>query len=97
MLSPFNEAPIELSVENKVSASKVIPMMNMLNLTIGEQVQRKQITIAKQLTEHLYRQLREKLNQFQSMSILTYQLCWTQGSNHLAFSAQPRPMKRCTD
>ena len=71
MLSPFNEATLELSVEKKVSASKVIPMMKMLDFAIGEQIPRKQTTIAKQLAEHLYCQLREKLFQFQSISILT--------------------------
>ena len=70
MLSPFNEATLELSVEKKVSASKVIPMMKMLDFAIGEQIPRKQTTIAKQLAEHLFRQLREKLK-FQSISILT--------------------------
>ena len=69
MLSPFNEATFELSVEKKVSASKVIPMM-MLDFAIGEQIPCKQTTIAKQLAEHLYRQLREKLK-FQSISILS--------------------------
>ena len=70
MLSPLNEATKELSVEKKVSASKVIPLMNMLE-AIGEQIPCKQTTTNKQFAEHLYRQVREKLNQFQSMSILT--------------------------
>ena len=70
MLSPFNEATFELSVEKKVSASKVIPMMKMLDFAIGEQIPRKQTTIAKQLAEHLYRQLREKLK-FKLNFILT--------------------------
>ena len=37
VLSPFNEATVELSTEKKVSASKIIPLMKMLDYTIGEQ------------------------------------------------------------
>ncbi|KAL2087596.1 hypothetical protein ACEWY4_016424 [Coilia grayii] len=71
VLSPFNEATVELSTEKKVSASKIIPLMKMLDYTIGEQIPQKKTTMAKELAEHLFRQVREKLNQFQIMSIFT--------------------------
>lgn len=71
VLSPFNEATVELSTEKKVSASKIIPLMKMLDYTIGEQIPQKKTTMAKELAEHLFRQVREKLNQFQMMSIFT--------------------------
>ncbi|KAL2087200.1 hypothetical protein ACEWY4_018259 [Coilia grayii] len=41
MLSPYNEAIVELSTEKKVSASKIIPLMKMLDYTIGEQISHK--------------------------------------------------------
>lgn len=61
VLSPFNEATIELSTEKKVSASKIIPLMKILDYTISEHIPQKRTTMAKQ---HLHRQVRQKLNQY---------------------------------
>lgn len=70
LLAPFNEATIELSEEKNVSASKVLPMLKMLDYAIAEQMPRKQTAMAQYLADVVHRQLRERLNTLQTMSIL---------------------------
>ncbi|KAG7525034.1 zinc finger BED domain-containing protein 4-like isoform X2 [Solea senegalensis] len=71
VLSPFFEATIELSEEKKVSGSKVVPLLKMIEKTIQEETAKVAVPVAQELGEHLIRLLREKLYKVQSMSILS--------------------------
>ncbi|XP_057694193.1 E3 SUMO-protein ligase ZBED1-like isoform X1 [Corythoichthys intestinalis] len=71
VLEPFNYATIELSEEKKVSGSKVIPLLSMLHHSLEEEeIRQLQTPESTSMVEFLQRQLREKLNQLQSMSIM---------------------------
>ena len=71
ILSPFNDATVELSEEKRVSASKVIPLLKMLNHALAEEMPNKTTLMAQQLADSLSSHLRDKLHQLQSMSIMT--------------------------
>lgn len=71
VLGPFNEATIELSEEKRVSASKIIPLLKMISLTLGEQLGSKNTDMAKHLTKTMQLKLMESLCHFQKTSILT--------------------------
>lgn len=71
ILSPFNEATVELSEEKRVSGSKVIPLLKMLEQMLQEEAKHATIPLARELGEHLIRLLREKLQNLQSMSIMS--------------------------
>ncbi|XP_029292076.1 zinc finger BED domain-containing protein 4-like isoform X2 [Cottoperca gobio] len=72
VLSPFNDATVELSEEKRVSGSKVIPLLLMLHHALEEEemglVQTPESTA---MAESLRGQLREKLNNLQSMRIIS--------------------------
>ncbi|XP_016320206.1 zinc finger BED domain-containing protein 4-like isoform X1 [Sinocyclocheilus anshuiensis] len=71
LLSGFNDATVELSEEKKVSGSKVLPLLKMLDENLQEEMTNMASPVARQMGEHLKRQLREKLNTLQSMSIMS--------------------------
>ena len=71
ILSPFNDATVELCEEKRVSASKVIPLLKMLNHALAEEMPNKTTLMAQQLADSLSSHLRDKLHQLQSMSIMT--------------------------
>ncbi|XP_016103368.1 zinc finger BED domain-containing protein 4-like isoform X2 [Sinocyclocheilus grahami] len=71
LLSGFNDATVELSEEKKVSGSKVLPLLKMLDENLQEEMKNMASPVARQMGEHLKRQLREKLNTLQSMSIMS--------------------------
>lgn len=66
VLAPFNFATLELSEEKNVSGSKVIP----LSLE-EEEIGLIQTPESTAMAEYLRRQLRPKLNNLQSMSIMS--------------------------
>lgn len=72
VLAPFNFATLELSEEKNVSGSKVIPLLPMLHHSLEEEeiglIQTPESTA---MAEYLRRQLRQKLNNLQSMSIMS--------------------------
>ncbi|KAJ4936575.1 hypothetical protein JOQ06_001164 [Pogonophryne albipinna] len=70
LLSGFNDATIELSEEKNVSGSKVVPLLKMLEQMLHEEMAKTAIAVAKEMGEHLLRQLRERLHTLQSMSIM---------------------------
>ncbi|XP_077412229.1 E3 SUMO-protein ligase ZBED1-like isoform X2 [Vanacampus margaritifer] len=71
VLEPFNYATIELSEEKKVSGSKVIPLLSMLHHSLEEEeIRLLQTPESTSMVEFLQRQLREKLDNLQSMSIM---------------------------
>ncbi|XP_032401567.1 zinc finger BED domain-containing protein 4-like [Xiphophorus hellerii] len=71
LFSPFYHATTELSAEEHVSASKVIPLLKMLEKALQEEDTKSAPTVAVEIGEQLIRQLREKLHMLQSMSILS--------------------------
>lgn len=72
VLSPFNDATVELSEEKRVSGSKVIPLLSMLLHTLEEQERGSdQTPESTAMAETLRRQLRERLHTLQSMSIMS--------------------------
>ncbi|XP_042624981.1 E3 SUMO-protein ligase ZBED1-like isoform X2 [Cyprinus carpio] len=71
LLSGFNDATAELSEEKRVSGSKVLPLLKMLDENLQEEMTDVASPVARQMGEHLKRQLREKLNTLQSMSIMS--------------------------
>ncbi|XP_078023476.1 E3 SUMO-protein ligase ZBED1-like [Epinephelus lanceolatus] len=71
VLAPFNDATVELSEEKRVSGSKVIPLLSMLDHSLEEEVGNAQTPHSTSIVNHLRRQLRERLYQLQSMSIMS--------------------------
>ncbi|XP_076853561.1 E3 SUMO-protein ligase ZBED1-like [Brachyhypopomus gauderio] len=71
ILSPFHEATIELSEEKKVSGSKVVPLLKMVEKMLQEEAAKATVPVARELGEHLIRLLRERLDKIQSMSIMS--------------------------
>ncbi|KAL7374602.1 hypothetical protein ABVT39_003702 [Epinephelus coioides] len=71
VLAPFNDATVELSEEKRVSGSKVIPLLSMLDHSLEEEVGNAQTPHSTSIANHLRRQLRERLYQLQSMSIMS--------------------------
>ncbi|KAK1882424.1 Glutamate receptor 4 [Dissostichus eleginoides] len=71
LLSGFNDATIELSEEKNVSGSKVVPLLKMLEQMLQEEMAKTAVAVAKEMGEHLLRQLRERLHTLQSMSIMS--------------------------
>ncbi|XP_035993649.1 zinc finger BED domain-containing protein 4-like [Fundulus heteroclitus] len=71
LLSPFYDATTELSAEEHVSASKVIPLLKMIEKALQEEDTKSAPAVAVEIGEQLIRQLREKLHMLQSMSILS--------------------------
>ncbi|KAJ4922015.1 hypothetical protein JOQ06_004034 [Pogonophryne albipinna] len=62
LLSGFNDATIELSEEKNVSGSKVVPLLKMLEQMLQEEMAKTAVAVAKEMGEHLLRQLRERLH-----------------------------------
>ncbi|KAJ4922012.1 hypothetical protein JOQ06_004031 [Pogonophryne albipinna] len=62
LLSGFNDATIELSEEKKLSGSKVVPLLKMLEQMLQEEMAKTAVAVAKEMGEHLLRQLRERLH-----------------------------------
>ncbi|XP_032428200.1 zinc finger BED domain-containing protein 1-like [Xiphophorus hellerii] len=71
LLSPFYDATTELSAEEHMSASKVIPLLKMIEKALQEEDTKSAPAVAVEIGEQLIRQLREKLHMLQSMSILS--------------------------
>lgn len=71
LLSPFYDATVELSAEENVSVSKVIPLMKMLQHALQEEMTKPAPAVASEMGDWLIRQLREKLHTWQSMSIIS--------------------------
>ncbi|XP_069569518.1 E3 SUMO-protein ligase ZBED1-like [Brachyistius frenatus] len=71
LLSPFYDATVELSAEENVSASKVVPLVKMLDHTLQEEITKPAPAAALEMGDQLIRQLREKLYTLQSMSIVS--------------------------
>ena len=71
LLSPFNDATIELSEETHVSGSKVVPLMKMLEQTFQDELTNVVATVARDMGENLISQLRQRLHTLQSMSIMS--------------------------
>ncbi|XP_069009758.1 E3 SUMO-protein ligase ZBED1-like [Embiotoca jacksoni] len=71
LLSPFYDATVELSAEENVSASKVVPLVKMLDHTLPEEITKPAPAAALEMGDQLIRQLREKLYTLQSMSIVS--------------------------
>ena len=69
VLGPFNDATTELSQEKRVSGSKVIPLLTMLDHCLSEEME-KTPSIGSSLAEKLRMLLREKLDRLQTMSIM---------------------------
>lgn len=69
--SSFYDATVELSAEENVSASKVIPLMKMLEQNLQEEIAKPTPAVALEMGDQLIRQLREKLYTLQSMSIMS--------------------------
>ena len=69
VLGPFNNATTELSQEKRVSGSKVIPLLAMVDHCLSEKME-KPPSIGSSLAEKLRMLLREKLDRIQTMSIM---------------------------
>lgn len=69
VLAPFNDATTELSREKRVSGSKVIPLLTMLDHCLNEQME-KSPSIGSSLAQKLRMLLKENLDKIQSMSIM---------------------------
>ncbi|KAG7514277.1 zinc finger BED domain-containing protein 4-like isoform X2 [Solea senegalensis] len=71
--SPFYDATVELSAEENVSASKLVPLMKMLEQNLQEEIANpaRKPAVALEMGDQLIRQLREKLYILQSMSIMS--------------------------
>ncbi|XP_042073325.1 zinc finger BED domain-containing protein 4-like [Haplochromis burtoni] len=69
VLAPFNDATTELSQEKRVSGSKVIPLLTMLDHCLNEQMVEPP-SIGSSLAQKLRMLLREKLDKIQTMSIM---------------------------
>ncbi|KAK7916321.1 hypothetical protein WMY93_012082 [Mugilogobius chulae] len=67
----FFEATVELSSEENVSVSKVVPLMKMPEQNLQEEMVRPASPVALEVGDQLIRQLREKLHTLQSMSIVS--------------------------
>ncbi|XP_075884511.1 zinc finger BED domain-containing protein 6-like [Nelusetta ayraudi] len=71
LLSPFYDATVELSAEENVSASKVVPLMKMLEWNLPEEMAKPAPAVALEVGDQLIRQLRERLHTLRSMSIMS--------------------------
>ncbi|KAM8886495.1 E3 SUMO-protein ligase ZBED1-like [Spinachia spinachia] len=71
LLPPFHDATVELSAEQNVSASKVVPLVKMLEQTLQEEMIKPAAAAALEMGDQLIRHLREKLYTLQSMSIMS--------------------------
>ncbi|XP_057701568.1 uncharacterized protein LOC130921551 [Corythoichthys intestinalis] len=71
VLSPFNDAAVELSEEKSVSGSKVIPLLAMLHHTLEDDMGAIQMEESKAMAEGLKKQLRDKLYNLQAMSVMS--------------------------
>ncbi|KAK0156243.1 Zinc finger BED domain-containing protein 1 [Merluccius polli] len=71
ILAPFHEATVELSEEKRVSCSKVIPLLKMIETLLHEETTRNTNPLARELGEHLIKHVREKLHTLQSSSIMS--------------------------
>nr|XP_055071743.1 E3 SUMO-protein ligase ZBED1-like [Misgurnus anguillicaudatus] len=71
ILAPFHQATVELSAEKIVSASKVIPLLKMLNYTILTKSEGLTSNMARQLADNLVRRVREHALQMESISVMT--------------------------
>ena len=69
VLGPFNNATTELSQEKRVSGSKVIPLLAMVDHCLSEEMEKPPST-GSSLAEKLRMLLREKLDRIQTMSIM---------------------------
>ncbi|KAJ8352141.1 hypothetical protein SKAU_G00236170 [Synaphobranchus kaupii] len=71
VLSPFQQATVELSEEKRVSGSKVIPLMNMLQRAVDSEGTNMTTSMAGKLAENLVRRLRDTLSNLESLSVMT--------------------------
>ncbi|KAJ7991996.1 hypothetical protein DPEC_G00289630 [Dallia pectoralis] len=71
VLAPFRQATVELSGEKRVSSSKVIPLMKMLNHAVMSKLEGLKSNLTKQLGDSLGRQVRENAVHLESLSVMT--------------------------
>lgn len=71
LLSPFNQATVELSEERRVSISKVIPLMKMLYHTVLAKSEHLSNDVARLLSDNLLRRIRENVAGSESLSVMT--------------------------
>ncbi|CAM4530187.1 unnamed protein product [Leuciscus chuanchicus] len=71
VLGPFRQATVELSGEKRVSASKVIPLMKMLNHAVTSKLEGLNSNLTKQLGDSLVRRVREQAVNLESISVMT--------------------------
>ncbi|KAJ8375110.1 hypothetical protein SKAU_G00056900 [Synaphobranchus kaupii] len=65
------QATVELSEEKRVSGSKVIPLMNMLQRAVDSEGTNMTTVMAGKLAENLVRRLRDTLSNLESLSVMT--------------------------
>ncbi|KAJ8348901.1 hypothetical protein SKAU_G00274900 [Synaphobranchus kaupii] len=65
------QATVELSEEKRVSGSKVIPLMNMLQRAVDSEGTNMTTVMAGKLAENLVRRLRDILSNLESLSVMT--------------------------
>ncbi|XP_030011319.1 zinc finger BED domain-containing protein 1-like [Sphaeramia orbicularis] len=71
ILSPFNQATVELSEERRVSISKVIPLMKMLYHTVLAKSEHLSNDVARLLSDNPLRRIRENVAGNESLSVMT--------------------------
>ena len=59
IFSPFHEATVELSEEKRVSGSKVIPLLKMIEKMLKEEAMRSSNPLARELGDYLMKLLTE--------------------------------------
>lgn len=62
MLSPFYDATMKLSDEKRVSGSKAIPVLKMIDMSLQEKISTKITPMACQLGDIILQQLRQALH-----------------------------------
>ncbi|XP_077424041.1 E3 SUMO-protein ligase ZBED1-like [Vanacampus margaritifer] len=71
VLSPFNEATVEMSTESRVSGSKVIPMVKMLKHFTARQWTTVTIEVARNLVSKINSNLQDKFATLEKITTLT--------------------------
>ena len=93
ILLPFNEATIEISGEKRVSGSKTIPLLRMIERCVQEKISETTHVVANQLENHLIKFIREKLCVLESSSIKTLPTLLDPRFKHSVSSVYPGQMK----
>lgn len=97
VLTPFNQATVELSEERRVSGSKVIPMMKMLYYALERNVSDLQTPAAIHVYEHVKRRVTDTASDLESLSVLTLSTPLEPRFNYLGFVVLQSAMKPSMD